>query len=108
MRLDHLLSKDKTEREFMNLRSVIWLRFALSSFEGNIHIIWGRSSAGRAPALQAGGQEFDSPRLHHLFLSGVNPIQVVLSKSRVLRIARNEENTRESYLKVRRPQCLTM
>ena len=28
---------------------------------------WGRSSAGRAPALQAGGQEFDSPRLHHLY-----------------------------------------
>ena len=27
-------------------------------------ILWGRSSAGRAPALQAGGQEFDSPRLH--------------------------------------------
>ena len=24
----------------------------------------GRSSVGRAPALQAGGQEFDSPRLH--------------------------------------------
>ena len=24
----------------------------------------GRSSAGRAPALQAGGQEFDSLRLH--------------------------------------------
>ena len=31
---------------------------------------WGRSSAGRAPALQAGGQEFDSPRLHHLFSKG--------------------------------------
>ena len=30
---------------------------------------WGRSSAGRAPALQAGGQEFDSPHLHHFFLS---------------------------------------
>ena len=29
---------------------------------------WGRSSAGRAPALQAGGQEFDSPRLHHMNL----------------------------------------
>ena len=70
MRLDHLLSKDKTEREFMNLRSVIRLSFALSSFEGNIHIKWGRSSAGRAPALQAGGQEFDSPRLHHLFSKG--------------------------------------
>ena len=27
---------------------------------------WGRSSAGRAPALQAGGQEFDSPRLHQI------------------------------------------
>ena len=26
----------------------------------------GRSSAGRAPALQAGGQEFDSPRLHQI------------------------------------------
>ena len=25
---------------------------------------WGCSSAGRAPALQAGGQEFDSPHLH--------------------------------------------
>ena len=27
--------------------------------------IWGRSSAGRAPALQAGGQRFDPARLHH-------------------------------------------
>ncbi len=26
----------------------------------------GFSSAGRAPALQAGGQEFESPILHHL------------------------------------------
>ena len=26
---------------------------------------WGCSSAGRAPALQAGGQGFDSPHLHH-------------------------------------------
>ena len=26
--------------------------------------IWGCSSVGRAPALQAGGQEFDSLRLH--------------------------------------------
>ena len=25
---------------------------------------WGYSSAGRAPALQAGGQEFDPPYLH--------------------------------------------
>ena len=27
--------------------------------------IWGLSSAGRAPALHAGGQGFDPPRLHH-------------------------------------------
>ena len=25
---------------------------------------WGRSSVGRAPALQAGGREFESLRLH--------------------------------------------
>ena len=27
-------------------------------------ILWGCSSVGRASALQAGGQEFDSPHLH--------------------------------------------
>ena len=26
---------------------------------------WGCSSSGRAPALQAGGKEFDPPHLHH-------------------------------------------
>jgi hypothetical protein len=26
---------------------------------------WGLSSAGRAPDLHSGGQEFDPPRLHH-------------------------------------------
>jgi hypothetical protein len=29
---------------------------------------WGYSSVGRAPALQAGGQEFESLYLHHLYL----------------------------------------
>ena len=28
--------------------------------------IWGCSSAGRAPALHAGGQEFDPPQLHQM------------------------------------------
>ena len=28
-------------------------------------LIWGCSSAGRAPALHAGGQEFNPPHLHH-------------------------------------------
>ncbi len=27
--------------------------------------MWGFSSAGRAPALHAGGQEFESPNLHN-------------------------------------------
>ena len=78
----------------MNLRSVhLSLCFALSSFEGNIHIKWGRSSAGRAPALQAGGQEFDSPRLHHFFK------KVIPSKAKVLRRARNEGESKGVVLK---------
>ena len=28
--------------------------------------MWGFSSAGRAPALQAGGQRFDPANLHHI------------------------------------------
>ncbi len=31
---------------------------------GGCHFKWGYSSVGRAPALQAGGQEFESPYLH--------------------------------------------
>ena len=31
--------------------------------------IWGFSSAGRAPALQAGGQRFDPANLHHFLRS---------------------------------------
>ncbi len=30
---------------------------------------WGLSSAGRAPALHAGGQRFDPASLHHYFLA---------------------------------------
>ena len=33
--------------------------------------IWGFSSAGRAPALQAGGQRFDPANLHHKGLTEV-------------------------------------
>jgi hypothetical protein len=32
------------------------------------HYIWGLSSAGRAPALHAGGQRFDPARLHQKIL----------------------------------------
>ena len=29
--------------------------------------VWGCSSAGRAPALHAGGQEFEPPHLHQMW-----------------------------------------
>ena len=40
---------------------------SLFNFEGLLILrdIWGYSSAGRAPALQAGGQRFDPAYLHH-------------------------------------------
>ena len=34
-------------------------------YNKNTSYPWGISSAGRAPALHAGGQEFESPILHH-------------------------------------------
>ncbi len=38
---------------------------------------WGFSSAGRAPALHAGGQEFESPNLHHF--KQLEPFKIVPS-----------------------------
>ena len=34
--------------------------------------LWGCSSAGRAPALHAGGQEFEPPHLHHAYVNFVD------------------------------------
>ena len=34
--------------------------------------LWGYSSVGRAPALQAGGQEFESPYLHLIIRKASN------------------------------------
>ena len=36
---------------------------------GKPEIMWGFSSAGRAPALQAGGQRFDPANLHHIWVA---------------------------------------
>ena len=36
-------------------------------------IIWGCSSVGRAPALQAGGQEFESLHLHLIMSRAAEP-----------------------------------
>ena len=38
--------------------------------------MWGVSSAGRAPALHAGGQEFESPKLHHLYYLPINKFSI--------------------------------
>ena len=42
--------------------------------------MWGHSSAGRAPALQAGGQRFDPACLHHTMSGddseGVTPVPI--------------------------------
>ena len=38
--------------------------------------VWGCSSAGRAPALQAGGQRFDPAHLHHFLKRPMSSGQV--------------------------------
>ena len=45
---------------------------ALFGFERISLYIWGCSSVGRAPALQAGGQEFESPYLHLIIQKALN------------------------------------
>ena len=40
------------------------LRWGRRGKAGGCQILWGYSSAGRAPALQAGGHEFDPRYLH--------------------------------------------
>ena len=45
-------------------------------------LLWGCSSAGRAPALQAGGHGFDSHHLHHFFEKHI----------RRMWISKNDEN----------------
>ena len=72
MRLDHLLSKEKF---IENMNRSYWsvvidgFRLMLFNFEGPFEKVdnsskWGCSSAGRAPALQAGGHRFDPVHLH--------------------------------------------
>ena len=50
------------EHELHFLRNVLgWVVVVVSAVT-----VWGYSSAGRAPALHAGGQRFDPAYLHHL------------------------------------------
>ena len=75
MRLDHLLSKETSISEISD-RNILVSRLerngvTLFNLEGirpkggGEPGEWGFSSAGRAPALQAGGQRFDPANLHH-------------------------------------------
>ena len=60
MRLDHLLSKEKEKVERIHCL------FFNVLFTVHFNIVYGAvAQLARAPALQAGGQEFDSPQLHH-------------------------------------------
>ena len=56
MRLDHLLSKEKEKIERIHCL------FFNVLFTVHFNIVYGAvAQLARAPALQAGGQEFDSP-----------------------------------------------
>ena len=59
MRLDHLLSKENKE-----LLKIYCLFFNVLNFS-TLDFYGGVAQLARAPALQAGGQEFDSLHLHH-------------------------------------------
>ena len=64
MRLDHLLSKDEERVRSLLTRKQKQKPLIYNLVQIQIKI-WGYSSAGRAPALHAGGQEFESLYLHH-------------------------------------------
>ena len=59
VRLDHLLSKEKLIRVYYLFFNVLYSTL-------NTIVNGAVAQLARAPALQAGGQEFDSPQLHQL------------------------------------------
>ena len=54
----------KTQAADGTILETIWESRWLPDYSEMKEKKWGLSSAGRAPALQAGGQEFESPYLH--------------------------------------------
>ena len=65
MRLDHLLSKEK----LTDFKEDLLFIFQCTLQKYIIILIYGAvAQLARAPALQAGGQEFDSPQLHQRFI----------------------------------------
>ena len=63
-----IVSRQKTKTDAREMHERGNPRLVLFNFEGpNLQVnnpLWGCSSAGRAPALQAGGHGFDSHHLH--------------------------------------------
>ena len=59
-------------------------------------LYWGYSSAGRAPALQAGGQEFDPPYLHQFFEMSYNYIVNKKSKRKKRIRVKSKEKSRNT------------
>ena len=56
----------------------IWLSWFYNGL-----LVWGLSSAGRAPALQAGGSGFESRRLHQTEIKLKKPLQKCRGFSRI-------------------------
>ena len=52
----------------MKLNFTFFLFFFVILFRFNSCVSWGCSSVGRAPALQAGGRQFDPDHLHQIRL----------------------------------------
>ena len=55
MRLDHLLSKENTLKDLLFIFQCTLQKYIIILIYGAV------AQLARAPALQAGGQEFDSP-----------------------------------------------
>ena len=79
----------------------------LSVCRGNLDAvsnqIWGCSSAGRAPALQAGGQEFDSPHLHQYLLGDTEKILSISCTLKTKQCKTNDDREKEDRYVVSNP-----
>ena len=63
----HLSGKKKNPSIDGRMTVLLLEPVSFSGIERDLKIeMWGFSSAGRAPALQAGGQRFDPANLHHM------------------------------------------
>ena len=69
---------------------------------------WGYSSVGRAPALQAGGQEFESPYLHLIIQKALNYHQYLenYTLKKIEDIDLVCENRQRSTMRIKRPHHL--